>query len=82
MAIDRSVTLAILRVLHQCQGYTLTEEVLFQQVTAAMPQPITMAWMRQHLQICYDKGYVDFHVDQIDEAHKYFIKDAGKLIIK
>lgn len=80
--IDKATTIAILSVLQQCSGYALPEETLYRQLNISLPKPVTMQWMREHLQHTKDRGWSAFSVDEIDGSQKWVITDAGKKLLR
>lgn len=79
--IDRLIALTVLRILHECSGYALPEETLFQQLNLSLPKPITMSWLREHLQHARDQGWAAIKTDAIDRREKYYITEKGKIIL-
>lgn len=79
--IDSEITTGILRVLQSCGGYPVRENMLYTQYNSANMTVQTMAALREHLQHAKDKGWVDYIVDEIDRAKKWFITSEGKVLL-
>jgi len=71
----------LLGVLNSMGGYPARENVIYGQFNASQPGVQTMATIREHLQHAKDKGWVDYIVDEIDRANKWFITPEGKAIL-
>jgi hypothetical protein len=79
--IDAETMLGLLRTLHSCGGIPVREHLLYTQYNAAAPGVRTMECLREHLVHARDKGWIDYVVDEIDHAKKWFILEAGKALL-
>ena len=76
--IDREVIIAILRVLSSCGSYPVSESLLFTQVNSVTPWPVPTQSLHEHLAHAKEKGWIDYRMDEIDGAQKWFLTEAGK----
>ncbi|MCX6994151.1 MAG: hypothetical protein NT011_13555 [Kiritimatiellaeota bacterium] len=77
--IDTETMTGLLRVLQSCGGIPVRENVIFGQFNSAAVSVQTMSTIREHLMRAYDKGWVDYLVDEDDKAKKWWITQAGKV---
>ena len=82
MIIDAEIITNLLRVLNSCGSYPVREDIIYTQYNSTAMTVQTMAALREHLQHCKDKGWVDYIVSEIDRAKKWFITEEGKVILK
>jgi len=79
---DSEVITNLLRVLNSCGSYPVREDIIYTQFNSSSMTVQTMATLREHLQHCKDKGWIDYIVSEIDRAKKWFITPEGKVILK
>lgn len=79
--IEQETMLGVLRVLASVGGYPCRENVIYGQFNSAQPNVQTMATLREHLEHAKSKDWVDYLVDEIDHAKKWYITPAGKVIL-
>lgn len=77
--IDAETMTGLLRILQSCGGIPVCENLVFTQFNMSAPTVQTMAVIREHLMRAYDKGWVDYLVDEDDKAKKWWITQAGKV---
>jgi hypothetical protein len=83
MIVDTEIIQNILRVLNSFGTCPAREDIIFIQYNQSAITVQTMAALRDHLQHCKDKGWVDYIVDSIDsKIKKWFITQEGKVILK
>ncbi len=83
MIVDSEIITNLLRVFNSCGSYPIREDILYTQYNSTAMTVQTMAALREHLQHCKDKGWVDYIVDALDsKTRKWFITSEGKVILK
>jgi hypothetical protein len=81
MIVDSEIVSTLLRTLNSCGGIPLREDFVFTQYNVTAMTVQTMAALREHLEHCRSKGWCDYLVDEVDRARKWFILEAGKVLL-
>jgi len=82
MIVDSEIVSNLLRVLNSFGSCAAREDIIFIQYNQSAMTVQRMDSLREHLQHCKDKGWVDYIVDPINSAKKWFITQDGKVILK
>jgi hypothetical protein len=83
MIVDSEIVTNLLRVLNSFGTCPAREDIIFIQYNQSSMTVQTMSSLREHLQHCKDKGWVDYIVDALDsKTRKWFITSEGKVVLK
>lgn len=83
MIVDTEIVSNLLRILNSFGSCAAREDILHIQYNQSAMTVATMAQIREHLQHCKDKGWVDYIVDPLDsKTRKWFITQDGKVILR
>jgi hypothetical protein len=77
-----SIRIQILTVLSQTGEYKLPEDTLFTTLTKILDAAVTDPDFQAALKWLKDKAYIDFTVEELSEAKRWFITESGKAKIK
>jgi len=78
--ITETINRAILDVLSQCSGYPLKEKSLFNQVNIELDaMAVSTPELKEHLQYCKGKDWIDYEHDDMSGQDKWFITARGKV---
>lgn len=79
--INETINRAILDVLYQCSGYPLKEQSLFTQVNVQLDAlAVSTVDLKEHLQYCKGKDWIDYQHDDMSGQDKWFITERGKVV--
>jgi len=79
--INETINRTILDVLHQCQGYPLKQQSLFNQVNIQLDAfAVSNPELKDHLLFCQSKGWIDYEADALSGQDKWFITERGKVV--
>ena len=79
--IDAEIMTTLLRDLHSNGGIPVRENLIITQYNMSAMTVQSQAALREHLSQAKDKGWVDYIVDEIDRARKWFITAEGKALL-
>lgn len=77
-----NLRLQILSELDRNQGYAMPEKTLFQAINLVLAASVSEKELREVLDWLKAKGYIDFTVDEMSEARRWKITEAGKGALK
>lgn len=83
MIVDTEIVSNLLRILNAFGSCPAREDIIFIQYNQSTMTVQTMVALREHLQHCKDKGWIDYLVDPLDsKTRKWFITQEGKVILQ